>query len=59
MNDFKSLIISAIPSSPAVYAAFSAPSGWTIFTSIVLPIALFILSKTVDVLVQIYFKRQG
>lgn len=58
MNDLKSLVITAIPSSPAFYAAFSAPSTWTIITSIILPVVLFILSKTVDVLVQIYFKRK-
>lgn len=59
MNEFKSLIISAIPSSPAVYFAFENPSMLTIVTSIILPVVLFICSKTVDVLVQVYFKRKG
>ena len=59
MNEFKSLIISAIPSSPAVYFAFEAPSMLTVLTSIVLPILFFFVSKTVDVLVQVYFKRKG
>lgn len=58
MENLKTFFITALPSSPAIFAAFESPSSWTVITSIVLPVALFILSKTVDVLVQVYFKRK-
>lgn len=58
MNDLKAALFAAVPSSPAVFVAIEAPSTLTIVTSIVLPILLFIASKTVDVMVQIYLKRK-
>ncbi|HEX8289824.1 MAG TPA: hypothetical protein VF556_17715 [Pyrinomonadaceae bacterium] len=59
MDNLKSLVVSVIPSSPAFYVAVEFPSATTIITTIVLPVVFFILSKTVDVLVQFYFKRKG
>jgi hypothetical protein len=59
MNDLKSLLLSAFPTVPAVLAAVESPSVLTIITTIVLPILFFVFSKTVDVLVQIYFKRKN
>lgn len=58
MNEFKNLIISAIFSSPAVYIAVSSPSALTIISSIILPIVFFVVSKIVDVYIQIYVKRK-
>lgn len=58
MNDLKAVILAGVPSSPAVFAAIEAPSTLTIVTSILLPICFFVLSKTVDVCVQLYLKRK-
>jgi hypothetical protein len=59
MNEFsKNFILSVIPSSPAIYFALESPSARNVIGSVALPIILFFASKTVDVLVQIYFKRK-
>lgn len=58
MDNLKTSIISLFPSSPAFYFALESPTALTIITSIVLPILFFIISKTVDVAVQIYFKNK-
>jgi len=57
-HDFKSHIIAAVSSSPAFLALIDKPSNITIVASIVLPCAFFVISKTVDVLLQLYFKRK-
>lgn len=58
MNVIKNLFISAIPISPAVYFALESPSTLTIISSVILPICFFVVSKIVDVLVQLYLKRK-
>jgi hypothetical protein len=58
MDNLKSFVVSLVPSSPAIYFALESPTDIRIITSIVLPIVFFIVSKTVDVLVQVYFKQK-
>jgi hypothetical protein len=58
MNDLKSHFIAGISASPSFVFALAEPGTLAIITSIVLPIVFFVLSKAVDVLVQIYFRRQ-
>lgn len=57
-DNFKNFIVSVLPSSPAFYFAVESPSTIGIITTIVLPIIFFAISKTVDVLVQVYFKKK-
>jgi hypothetical protein len=58
MDNLKTFILSFVPSSPAIYFAVESPTTLKIITSIVLPIVFFIVSKTVDVLVQLHFKNK-
>jgi uncharacterized lipoprotein YajG len=58
MSDFKSIILAMFPASPAILAAFDSPSTLTIVASIVLPCTFFVISKTIDVLIQLYIKRR-
>jgi hypothetical protein len=58
MTDFKSHIIAAVSSSPIFVALIDNPSTLTIVASIVLPCTFFVISKTIDVLIQLYIKRR-
>lgn len=58
MDNLKHTILTAFPSFPAFVFAVEAPSKFTIITSIILPIVFFIISKSVDVLLQLYLKRK-
>lgn len=54
--DLKNFLLATFSSSPTVFFAMTEPSSIALITSIVLPVVLFLISKTVDVLVQIYLK---
>lgn len=57
MHDFKNIFIAAISSVSSVCTAIEAKTVITIISAIVLPIVLFTLGKTVDVCLQVYFRR--
>lgn len=59
MNDTKNILLAWVSSITSVFAAVEARTLITIISAIVLPIIFFSVGKTVDVLLQIYFKRQG
>lgn len=56
MTDTKSFFLALFPSMPAILAALESPTRQNLAASIALPIVLFIVSKTVDVAVQLYIK---
>lgn len=58
MHDFKNIFIAIISSVSSVCTALEAKTVITIISAIVLPIVLFTLGKTVDVCLQIYFRRR-
>ena len=59
MHDLKNITLAWISSITSVFAAVETRNLITIFSAIVLPIIFFTLGKTVDVCLQIYFKRQS
>lgn len=58
MNDTKNILLAWISSVSSVFAAIEARTWITIISAIVMPIVFFTVGKTVDVLLQIYFKRR-
>lgn len=58
LDNLKNLIVSLVPTSPALYLALENPSFGKTITTIILPIVFFIIGKTADLCVQIYFRRQ-
>lgn len=58
MNDTKNILIAWLSSLSSVFAAIETRTVITIISAIVLPIIFFTLGKTVDVLLQIYFRRK-
>jgi len=59
MHELKTFFITTFPSVPAVLAAVESPSARSVLTAVVMPCVFFAISKTVDVLVQIYLKRRS
>ena len=58
MNDIKNIIIAWISTSTSLFAAIEMKTVLAILSAVVLPIIFFSIGKTVDVLVQIYFRRK-
>ncbi len=58
MNDTKNILLAWASSFTSLFAAIETGTWITIISAIVLPIVFFAIGKTVDVLLQIYFKRQ-
>ena len=58
MNDIKNIFIAWISTSTSLFAAIELKTVLSILSAIVLPIVFFSIGKTVDVLVQIYFRRK-
>lgn len=56
MHDVKTFLLTTVPSVPAFLAALEDKSTITILTAFVMPICFFVVSKTVDVIVQVYLK---
>ncbi len=59
MNDFKNLLLAWASSSTSVAAAIEAKTMITIVSAIILPILFFTIGKTVDVMLQIHFKKRS
>jgi hypothetical protein len=57
MHDFKNIFIAWASSLTSVFAAVEARTLITIISAVVLPVIFFTIGKTVDVCLQIYFKR--
>lgn len=58
MQDLKNIILAWFSAAPTFAAVIDGGSIWTIITAIVLPTIFFLLGKTVDVGLQIYFRRK-
>lgn len=58
LENLKSTILSTVHTVPAFVFAVEAPSRNSVLITIILPILFFTVSKTVDVFLQIYFRRQ-
>ena len=58
MNDTKNILLAWISSVSSVFTAIEARTWITLISAIVMPVVFFTLGKTVDVLLQIYFKRR-
>ncbi|MEQ1762226.1 MAG: hypothetical protein ABL984_03670 [Pyrinomonadaceae bacterium] len=58
MNDIKNIFIAWISTSTSLFAAIELKTVLSILSAIVLPIVFFSIGKTVDVLLQIYFRRK-
>ncbi len=57
MNDTKNILLACASTAATVLATLDAPAIISIISAVVLPVVLFAVGKTVDVLVQIYLKR--
>ena len=57
MNDIKNILLAWI-STISVFAAVEVQTWITTLSAIVLPIVFFAAGKTIDVCLQIYFKRR-
>ena len=57
MNDIKNISIAWASTVTSVFTAVEAKTVITIISAVVLPIVFFAIGKTVDVCVQIYFRR--
>jgi len=58
MNDTKNILLAWISSLSSMFTAIETKTWITIISAIVLPMIFFTIGKTVDVLLQIYFRRQ-
>ena len=58
MNDIKNILIAWISSSSSIMAAMETKTFITLMSAIVLPVMFFTIGKTVDVLLQIYFRNR-
>lgn len=58
MHDIKNIFIAWVSTASSVFAAIEAKTVMTIISAVVLPVIFFTIGKTVDVLLQIYFKNR-
>lgn len=58
MHDFKNIFIAWVSTASSVFAAIEMKTLMTILSAVVLPVIFFTIGKTVDVVVQMYFKRR-
>jgi hypothetical protein len=58
MNDIKNIFLAWVSAgSPMVAVLYSEP-GMTILSAIVLPVVFFAIGKTIDVLLQMHFRKR-
>ncbi len=58
MNDTKNILLAWASTTTTLAAAMDTRTWVTLISAIVLPIVFFAIGKTVDVLLQIYFRRK-
>jgi hypothetical protein len=58
MSDYKNILLAWVSTASSVFAAVEMKTVTTIISAIVLPVIFFTIGKTVDVAVQVYFKRK-
>ena len=58
MNDTKNILLAWVSTTSSLLALFQKSELVTIISAIVLPIMFFAVGKTVDVLLQLHFRRR-
>jgi hypothetical protein len=58
MHEIKTFFITTFPSLPAFFAAVESPSARSVLTAFIMPCFFFAVSKTVDVLFQLWKVRR-
>lgn len=58
MSDYKNILLAWVSTASSVFAAVEMKTVMTIISAVVLPVIFFTIGKTVDVAVQVYFKRK-
>ena len=58
MNDTKNILLAWISSLGTVFEAVQGRALMTIISAVVLPVIFFTIGKSVDVILQIYFRDQ-
>ncbi len=58
MNDTKNILLAWISSLTWVFAAIETRTWITIISAIIRPMVFFSIGKTVDVLLQIYLRKE-
>lgn len=57
MHDFKNISLAWVSSITSLFAAIEARNVITIISAVILPVIFFTIGKTVDVCLQIYFRK--
>jgi hypothetical protein len=58
MHDIKNFWLAWVSTASSLFAAIEMKTVMTIVSAVVLPVIFFTIGKTVDVVVQIYFRRR-
>ena len=58
MHDYKNIFIAWTSTASSLLAAIEMKTLLTIVSAIVLPVIFFTIGKTIDVAVQVYFRRK-
>ena len=58
MHDTKNIMLAWLSTASSIFAAIEMKTLMTIVSAIVLPVIFFTIGKTVDVMLQLYFKRR-
>ena len=58
MSDYKNILLAWVSTASSMFAAVEMKTVLTIVSAIVLPVIFFTIGKTVDVAVQVYFKKR-
>ena len=58
MSDYKNILLAWVSTASSVLAAVEMKTVMTIISAVVLPVIFFTIGKSVDVAVQVYFKKQ-
>lgn len=59
MNDLKNIFLAWASTGSPVLAVLLADPGVTILSAIILPVVFFAVGKTIDVLLQIHFRKRN
>ncbi len=58
MNDTKNILLAYISSISSIFEAIETRTLITIISAIVLPVVFFTIGKTIDVILQLHFRRR-
>ncbi len=58
MHDLKNIVLAWLSATPVVVTATGEKSNVAMISAIVLPIIFFTIGKTIDVMLQIYFRKK-